>query len=152
MRQLDRLDRRILTALQKDCTLGAAALAERCGTTESTALRRRKRLVEEGTIARQVALLDPAEAGWPLRMVVNVRVERKAPNNTQQLIDQISRHEVVAQFYHVTGETDYIAVLRGRTMADFEHFLSNVLGADPRFATQSNVVIRTMTERHDLPI
>ena len=152
MRQLDQLDRRILNALQEDCTLGAAALADRCGTTESTALRRRKRLAEEGTIARQVAILDPAGAGWPLKMIVNIRVERKAPNNTAQLIEQISRHRYVAQFFHVTGTTDYVAVLRGRTMADFDEFLGKVLGADPRFATQSNVVIRTMTDRCDVPL
>ena len=152
MRPLDALDRRILNELQKDCTLSAGKLAQRCGTTESTALRRRRQLVESGAIGRQVAIVDPARAGWPLRMVVNIRVERKAPNNTQQLIDAISRHEAVAQFFHVTGSTDYVAVLRGRTMDDFDHFLSNVLGADPRFATQSNVVIKTMTDRCDLPL
>ena len=152
MRLLDALDRRLLNALQEDCTLGAATLAERCGTTESTALRRRKRLAKEGTIARQVAIVEPAEAGWPLSMIVNIRVERKAPNNTAQLIEAISRHRFVAQFFHVTGSTDYVAVLRGRTMADFDDFLANVLGADPRFATQSNVVIRTMTDRCGVPL
>ena len=152
MRKLDSLDRRLLRELQRDCTLGAAALAERCGTTESTALRRRKRLVETGAINRQVAILDSAQIGWPLRMVVNIRVERKAPNNTQQLIDQISRHQSVAHFFHVTGTTDYVAILRGRTMADFDHFLNDVLGADPRFATQSNVVLKTMTDRCDVPL
>jgi DNA-binding Lrp family transcriptional regulator len=152
MKPLDRLDRRILTELQKDCTISASALAERCGTTESTAQRRRKRLAENGAIARQVAILDPAEAGWPLRMVVNIRVERKAPNNTQQLIEKVSRHEAVAQFFHVTGTTDYVAVLRGRTMADFDYFLAQVLGADPRFATQSNVVLRTLTDRYEVPL
>jgi Lrp/AsnC family transcriptional regulator, leucine-responsive regulatory protein len=146
------LDRRLLRELQKDCTLTAAVLANRCGTTESTALRRRRRLVDSGAIERQVAIVDPSCAGWPLRMIVNIRVERKAPNNTSRLVDEISRHEAVAQFFHVTGTTDYVAVLRGRTMADFEDFLGNVLGADPRFATRSNVVIRTMTDRVDLPL
>ena len=152
MKPLDPLDRRILNELQKDCTISASALAERCGTTESTAQRRRKRLAENGAIARQVAILDPAEAGWPLRMVVNIRVERKAPNNTQQLIEKVSRHEAVAQFFHVTGTTDYVAVLRGRTRADFDYFLAQVLGADPRFATQSNVVIKTLTDRYEVPL
>ena len=152
MRALDRLDRAILDELQRDCMLGGSDLAERCGTTESTALRRRRRLLESGAIDRQVAILDPAAAGWPLRMIVNIRVERKPPNNTARLIEEFSDHQVVAQFFHVTGTTDYVAVLRGRTMADFEDFLANVLGADPRFATQSNVVIRTMTERRDMPL
>jgi DNA-binding Lrp family transcriptional regulator len=150
--QLDRLDLRILKELQKDCTLSASALAERCATTESTALRRRKRLVDSGAIERQVAIVDPAKVGWPLAMIVNIRVEREGPNNTAELIRGISRHEAVAQFYHVTGATDYVALLRARTMEEFEDFLAKVLGADPRFATQSNVVIRTMTGRHDVPL
>ncbi len=149
---LDQLDIKILRALQKDCMVSAAALAERCGTTESTALRRRKRLVKQGAVGRQVAIVDPGKVGWPLAMIVNIRVDREGPNNTIELIRGISRHEVVAQFHHVTGDTDYVAVLRGRTMADFEDFLENVLGADPRFATQSHVVIRTMTDRCDIPL
>lgn len=150
--QLDALDMRILKELQKDCTLSARALAERCATTESTALRRRRKLVGNGAIERQVAIVDPARVGWPLTMLVNIRVGREGPNNTRELIASISRHEAVAQFFHVTGTTDYVAVLRGRTMEDFEDFLGRVLGADPRFATQSNVVIRTMTDRHEVPI
>ena len=104
--QPDALGLRILKALQKDCTLSAAALAERCGTTESTALRRRKALVRSGAIERQVAIVDPAKVGWPLSMIVNIRVERDGPNNTVALIRGISRHEAVALFYHVTGTTD----------------------------------------------
>ena len=150
--RLDRLDLRILKELQKDCSLSAAVLAERCGTTESTALRRRKQLIRSGAIERQVAIVDPAKVGWPLTMIVNIRVEREGPDNTIALIRAISRHEAVAQFFHVTGSTDYVAILRGRTMTDFEDFLSRVLGADPRFATQSNVVIRTMTERSEVPL
>ena len=148
----DRLDLKILKELQADCTFSAAVLAERCATTESTALRRRKRLVATGAIERQVAIVDPAKVGWPLTMIVNIRIEREGPNNTMALIRGISRHEAVAQFFHVTGSTDYVAILRGRTMADFEDFLDKVLGADPRFATQSNVVIRTMTERSEVPL
>lgn len=151
MDRLDALDLRLLRELQRDCTLTAAALAERCGTTESTALRRRRQLVRSGAIERQVAVVDPAKVGWPLAMIVNIRVGREAPNNTVDLIRKISGHEAVAQFFHVTGTTDYVALLRGRTMKDFEDFLGKVLGADPRFATQSNVVIRTMTDRHQLP-
>jgi Lrp/AsnC family leucine-responsive transcriptional regulator len=150
--RLDGLDLKILKELQGDCTLTALALAERCGTTESTALRRRKRLVECGAIQRQMAIVDPAKAGWPLAMIVNIRVEREGPNNTMELIRPISMHPLVTQFFHVTGSTDYVAVLRGRTMEDFEDFLAKVLGADPRFATVSHVVIRTMTDRREVPL
>ena len=41
-RTMDALDRRILREVQRDCSMSAAELAERCGTTESTALRRFK--------------------------------------------------------------------------------------------------------------
>ena len=103
-------------------------------------------------IERQVAIVDPAKVGWPLSMIVNIRVEREGPNNTIELIRGISRHEAVAQFYDVTGDTDYVAILRGRTMADFEDFLANVLGADLASPPSRNVVIRTMTDRGEVPL
>ncbi len=48
--QLDRLDRRILSELQRDCSQANSALAARVGLSESACLRRVKLLEQAGVI------------------------------------------------------------------------------------------------------
>ena len=57
--ELDRIDRRILSALQENADLPNTSLAEKVGLSPSACLRRVARLKENGVIRRIVALIDP---------------------------------------------------------------------------------------------
>jgi Lrp/AsnC family leucine-responsive transcriptional regulator len=59
MIELDATDLRLLDLLQTDASLSNQALAERAHTSPATALRRVRRLVDDGVIERRVALLSP---------------------------------------------------------------------------------------------
>ncbi len=55
---LDRIDRRLLDAVQRDARLTTAELAERVGLSASPCARRLRRLEEEGYISGYRAHLD----------------------------------------------------------------------------------------------
>ena len=58
---LDRIDRRIVDALQRDGRLANNELAAQVNLSPSPCLRRVRSLEEAGVIKRYVALVDPAE-------------------------------------------------------------------------------------------
>jgi Lrp/AsnC family leucine-responsive transcriptional regulator len=60
---LDELDKRILQQMQQDASLTNHELAQRVHASAPTCMRRVKRLMEEGVIARQVAILAPEKVG-----------------------------------------------------------------------------------------
>ncbi|HLL17949.1 MAG TPA: winged helix-turn-helix transcriptional regulator, partial [Rubrivivax sp.] len=57
--QFDETDLRILQVLQSDASLSNHELAARAFTSPATALRRVRRLVDQGVVERRVALLNP---------------------------------------------------------------------------------------------
>ena len=69
---LDRTDRRILSALQKNGRLTNVELAEQVGLSPSPCLRRVRRLEDEGYIDRYVALLNPKKLGFSTTVFVRV--------------------------------------------------------------------------------
>jgi DNA-binding Lrp family transcriptional regulator len=150
--EIDGLDRRILKQLQRDCTLSAKELADRCGTTESTAMRRWKRLAQGGVIKQQVAILDGPAVGVPLMMVVLIRMTREGSSNSVPLMRRIAEHPSVMQFFHVTGTIDFVAIIAVSTMADYEEFIAAVLDIDSHLATDTNVVIRPLKLSLALPL
>ena len=150
---MDALDRRILREVQLDCSRSAAELAERCGTTESTALRRLKRLQGSGVIRGQVALVDGARVGRSLLIFVHVRLEREDGPGVTAFIDRLRRHPDVLQFHFVTGTPDYIILLSARTMEDYDAFLQEHVVPDPLVVmSETNVVIRSLKMDTQIPI
>jgi Lrp/AsnC family leucine-responsive transcriptional regulator len=74
MTKLTSVDRRILTALQRDASISNVALAEQIGMSPSPCLRRVKQLEESGIIRRYVALLDRHKVGIGIAAFVEVKI------------------------------------------------------------------------------
>jgi Lrp/AsnC family leucine-responsive transcriptional regulator len=150
---MDALDRRILREVQRDCSASAAELADRCATTESTALRRLKRLRTTGVIRSEVAVVDGPKVGLGLLLFVQFRLEREDGSAVSALTERIAKHPNVLQFHFVTGTSDYIVLLTARTMADYDAFLQEHLVSDPLVVmSDTNVVIRSFKMTTVLPI
>lgn len=150
---LDALDRRILREVQRDCSITAAQLAERCGTTDSTALRRLNRLRREGFIRAEVALVDGRKVGRGLLIFVNVRLEREDSARADAFVDRIAGHPDVMQFYFVTGGADYVIMLSVRSMEDYDNFVRANLVSNPLvIMSETIVVVRPLKMSLSIPM
>ena len=150
---MDALDRRILREVQKDCSGSASELADRCGTTESTALRRLRRLRRDGVIRGQVALVDAAKIGRGLLVWVTVRLEREDGPGVRAFVEQVRKHPDVLHFHFVTGTPDYLILLSVRTMADYDAFLQEHLVSNPLVvSSDTNVVVRPLKMSSMIPV
>jgi Lrp/AsnC family transcriptional regulator len=150
---LDALDRRILREVQRDCSGNAVDLADRCGTTESTALRRLKKLRRDGVIRGEVALVDGAKVGRGLLIWVMVRLEREDGAGVRAFVERIRHHPDVLHFHFVTGTPDYLILLSLRTMEDYDVFLQDNLVSDPLVVlSDTHVVVRPLKMSTAIPV
>ena len=120
MPELDKADRRLLAALQEDSRQGLEALAGACGLSVASTQRRLKRLRGDGTIAREVAIVDPLAVGQAMTFVVMVELERERLDQLDDFRRAARAEAQVQQCYYVTGEADFALVCTARDMADFE--------------------------------
>ena len=125
---LDRLDRRILRVLQDDAGLSNLELAERVGLSATPCARRVKRLMTEGVITHQVAMVDPKKLGLNLTAHISV-MNRHTPTASGE--DGAVLPEVV-DCCVVTGQSaDYLLKAVVRDMAHYEQFLLGKLTRIP---------------------
>lgn len=150
---LDALDRRILRVVQHDATLTAEQLAERCGTSPSTALRRLARLRKDKIIQSEVAIVNGPAVGSNLQMIASIRLEGENSVNTARLIERIRDHPGVMQCYFVTGSSDYIIFFCASTMAEYDDFVQTHLVSSPLVVlTETHVIIRPIKTGLAIPI
>ncbi|TJW74645.1 MAG: AsnC family transcriptional regulator, partial [Mesorhizobium sp.] len=74
---LDRVDRKLLNAVQRDNRLTTAELGELAGLSATACQRRLKRLRDEGVIEADVAIVSPQAVGRPMLMLASISLERE---------------------------------------------------------------------------
>ncbi len=105
---LDKTDRKILQALQKDASLSDAKIAEIAGISTSECSEKITAFEKDGVIVGRVALLDPAKVD----IGVTVFVAVTTPEHSQQWLDQfhdsVREFPEVVEFYRMSGQVDYL--------------------------------------------
>lgn len=116
---LDRLDVRILTALQADAGQAIADLAAAVGLSANACWRRVKRLEELGIIRGRVALLDAEKIGLGVTVFVAVRTNEHNDAWLQQFAEAVRQIPEVVEFYRMSGDIDYLLKV---VVADIAHY------------------------------
>jgi DNA-binding Lrp family transcriptional regulator len=151
--RLDRYDRAILAALQKNGRISNVRLAAAVNLSESACLRRVRALEESGMIDRYVALVSQAEAGLPGNVFVHIGLHREEESELAAFEDAVRDIPEVMECYLMTGEFDYLLRVVVSDMADFERLHKESLTRLPGVArVNSSVAIRTVQKTTELPL
>ena len=139
--ELDAIDVRILSIVQKNNRLTTEALAEMAGLSATACQRRLKRLREEGIIEADVSIISPKAVGRYVQMLVLVSLERER----RDIIDRFKKairttREVVNGFY-VTGESDFVLYVTARDMEEYEEFTRRFFYENPDIKGFKTLVI-----------
>lgn len=141
--QLDRVDRRILAALQENAALTTIELADVAGLSQAPCWRRLQRLRAKGYIRREVALLDRKRLGWTLQLLVEVKLTSHGRANVAEFTAAMSRHDRVLDCFIILGSVDVILRVLARDIQDYEHFFYEHLSQAPGVREANSMVVLT---------
>ena len=105
--ELDRIDRRILAALQADGRLTNQALSEQVALSPSACLARVKRLEKAGVIQGYHARLDPFRLAGVV-LFAEVTLEGHGAQDLERFDQAIAALPQVVEASHVSGAYDYL--------------------------------------------
>ncbi|MGY2339000.1 Lrp/AsnC family transcriptional regulator [Pseudomonas sp. SDO5532_S415] len=116
---LDRIDRAILKALQRDASISNVALAEKVKLSPPACLRRVERLKQAGLIRGIVALLDPEALDAGMVVLIGVVLDRSTPESFAAFEAAAQKVSGCMECHVVTGEFDYFMLLRTKDSQSF---------------------------------
>ncbi len=154
MIELDRTDRKILAALQRDGRISNTELASTVGLSATPCARRVKRLEDCGIIRKHVTLLDEKKLGLGIKVIISVSMDRHTPERFENFQQKLSDFPEVTECSIVTGqEADFLVTAYLPDMAHYEEFL---LGRLTRIegvtGVHSSFVLRKVVDRTELPL
>lgn len=116
---LDRTDRAILKALQRDASVSNVALAEKVKLSPPACLRRVERLKQAGLIRSIVALLDNEALDAGMVVLIGVVLDRSTPESFAAFEAAAQNVSGCMECHVVTGEFDYFMLLRTKDSQSF---------------------------------
>ena len=151
--ELDKFDKLILEALQRDGRISNVQLAAKVNLSESACLRRVRALEEDGYIDRYAALINQPKAGLSGNVFVHIGLHREEQRELAAFEEAVKEIPEVMECYLMTGEFDYLLRVVVSDMADFERLHKESLTRLPGVArVNSSVAIRTVQKKTELPL
>jgi DNA-binding Lrp family transcriptional regulator len=142
--KLDDKDRLIANSLLANSCLSYRQLAKKAGVSAATAMKRVKRMENEGFIKGYSVLLDYEKAGYDIDALISVVVSKGDLKEMERKISEIPN--VIAVF-DVTGEFDAILLARFKNRPGLDAFLKR-LQAFP-FVEKTNTIIILNTVKNE---
>jgi len=154
MMKLDRIDRRILEAVQRNGRITNLELADKIGLSPSPCARRVKQLEDDGIIDHSVTLLDPAKLGLKLTAFVQISMDKHTPDRFENFEAHVRDYPEVIECYLITGHAaDYQLKVMVPDMDYYQEFL---LGKLTRIegvtGVHSSFVMKKAVDRTELPL
>jgi DNA-binding Lrp family transcriptional regulator len=140
----DALDRELLALLQVNARESAANLARQLGTARTTALSRLSRLEREGVIAGYTVRLAQDMLNQGLQAFVGLTVHPKAGRDVE---DRLQRMPEVRQLCAVSGECDYMLLLRAESAVRLNTLLDDIRNLEGVVKTTTSVALAWKIER-----
>ncbi len=128
--KVDRIDKKILVALQRNNRIPNLELAELVGLSPPACLKRVKRLREESVIVGDVSIINPALAGNTMTLIVSVEMERDRADIYQKFRKSILKAPEVTQCYQISGSYDFMLMVTVKDIQGYELFVERVLHTD----------------------
>jgi Lrp/AsnC family transcriptional regulator, leucine-responsive regulatory protein len=153
IRELDRIDMKILAVLQADARIPITELAERVGLSVTPCGERVKNLEKEGVILGYHARLDPQAMGLGLLVFVELKLSTKSGAIFSKFKQEVLKLPSVLECHLVSGDFDYLVKARIAQMADYRTLLGDILLTLPGAQeSRSYIVMEEVKEGFALPL
>ncbi|HAT26315.1 MAG TPA: AsnC family transcriptional regulator [Gammaproteobacteria bacterium] len=151
---LDKLDKRILQALQRDGSITNLELAEQIGLSPSPCARRVKQLEEVGIINKQVTLLNASQLDLKLTALIQISMDRHTPDRFEVFEAQVRSYPEVIECLLITGQSaDYQLKVVVPDMECYQEFLLNkITRIEGVTDVHSSFMLREVINTTELPL
>lgn len=149
---VDPTDRRILTALQRDCEIPLEELGRVVGLSRNACWRRVKRMEEAGIIRGRVALCDAEALGLGLTVFIAVRTDRHDAEWLDEFMKAVKGLPEILGAYRTSGDLDYLLHARVADVRAYDRLYQKLIRRVAVSDISASFVMEELKETTALPV
>ena len=125
--QLDIIDKKLITLLQKDSKQTTKQLSFQLNLSVTAIYERVKKLEKNNVIKQYVALIDKNKIDKSFLVFCHLKLEKHTKEYISLFEKEIVQLEEVSECFHVSGDYDYILKIHVKDMIAYREFMVNKL-------------------------
>lgn len=150
--RIDRADRKILSILQRDCTLPVADIARQVGLSTTPCWRRIQRLEKDGIIRSRVALLDAKAVRAHVNAFISIRTNQHNQDWLDRFAKTVEEFPEVIEFYRMAGEVDYLLRVVVPDIERFDQFYKRFIAKIDLSDVSTSFAMEQIKNTTELPL
>jgi Lrp/AsnC family transcriptional regulator, leucine-responsive regulatory protein len=151
--EIDKIDKIILSQLQRQGNMALADLAEKAGLSASSCHRRVKLLEQRGVITGYMASLDRKALGLANEFFVEVSLVAQTEEAFEKFEKLVQRVPEILECHLMSGQFDYLLRVIARDAEDYERIHRTKLARLPGIQRiQSSLALRTVKDWSGYPV
>ena len=150
--RVDEDDRKILREVQTDCTRSLDRIADRVGLSRTTVWNRMQKMMANGTILRQAAVVDPRKVGLSQAFFVTIRTSRHDIEWLETFRAAILEMPEITEAHRLAGTTDYLLKVQVSSTEAFDNFYKQLVSRVAIYDVSSSLSMEELKRSLDLPI
>ena len=150
---MDKIDKKILTILQKDATLPLTNLSKRVGISSTPCWNRVKKMEEDGTIISKIAIVNNEKINLPITVFLSVSVGNHPEEWFIKFRDTIMKYDQIIEVYRLAGSsTDYLLKIVSPSIDDYDQFQQKLINEIEFTNMTSNIALKAIKKNNYLPL
>ena len=142
---MDKIDKKILSALSEDSSISIPKLSEKINVNSSVVYSRIKRLVKKKLIERFTIEINNKELGYGVKSLTGINMDSKQRDNVIQELMKIPGVREVAE---VTGRFDILITMYAENLNDMYKIVSENIGKiQGIIGSESFIEMKTRTKQ-----
>lgn len=148
----DAMDLKILTILQRDCTVAVADIGKQVGLSTTPCWRRIQKLEEAGVIRRRVALLDPVKINAGVTVFVSIKTDEHSLTWLERFHAAVQDLPEIVEFYRMSGDVDYLLRVVVSDIAAYDAFYKKLIARVAISKVSSAFAMEQIKSTTELPL
>jgi len=144
---MDKIDKGILTQLQKDAKQNTKEISNKVGLSVTPTYERIKKLEQQKIIKSYVALLDREKIGKQVIVYCQITLSKHQKNLMVNFEKEILPFPEIMECHYVSGNFDYLLKVVVNDVNEFHQFINDKLSVVEGISTiQSSFVMKSLKE------
>ena len=149
---LDKIDKKILAALRKDCTVSVADLAAQVDLSATPCWRRLQRLDKDGYVSHRVALLDAAKLNVGVTVFVEIKTAEHSSTWLQRFSATVRDIPEIVEVHRMSGHVDYLLKVVVPNIAAYDRVYKQLIEGVELFDVSSGFSMESLKSTTALPL
>ena len=152
MDEIDKIDAKILRALQSDASTSITDLAAKVGLSTNACWKRVKRLEDDSFILKRVALLNRSKINQSVTVFVEIRTDRHEEKWLDAFARAVREIPEIVEFYRMSGQVDYMLKIVCADIADYDRIYKRLIRSAPLRDVSAFFAMEQLKYTTELPI